>query len=676
MKALRLAAVPILLLSAASALLGMRAEQASIPMPDGVRLSATLYRPDSAAIGERFPAVLEYLPYRKDDGTLPDDLTRYPYLVSRGYVGVRVDIRGTGRSEGRPPDREYSEQEQRDALEVIAWLARQPWCNGNVGMWGISWGGFNSLQIAARRPPALKAIVPLMATEELFQDDIHFIDGLFHFDVYELEMEIQPAITRSPDYPLDEERLAERFDNPPWSLLYKKQQRDGPFWRRASLAPERYDAIAIPTLAIAGWYDGYRDSVPRLLEKLKAPVRAIVGPWNHSWPHDAVPGPEIEWRETAVRFFDQYLKGKDTGIEKEPPLAVYVRHWYPPDPSLPTVPGEWRFEDGWPLRRARETTLHFTPGHGLESAPPAVGTHTLRYVPSAGVPAGFWWGELLPDQRPADAWSLVYDSEPLAEDLEILGLPTARLRASADAPLANWFVRLSDVSPDGDVTLVTGAGLSGAQRESASRPSPLEPGRLYPLSVELHFTSWVFPRGHRVRVAVSNALWPMIWPTPYPMTTTLDLGGSGGSRIVLPVIPPESRPRPTFPAPKRAAPPEGIRSEGDTWPGVWTICRDEVRQSSHGDWSGGSETSYPWGSVTLEERMAYDVEDAHPEAAAVSGEGTTTIALPGRVLAWRARLEIRSDEKNFSYRLRRELSKDGVVIREKVWQETFPRDFQ
>ncbi len=215
----------------------MRAEQTQIPMPDGVRLAATLYRPDSAAIGQRFPAILEYLPYRKDDGTLPDDLSKYPYIVSRGYVGVRVDIRGTGRSEGRPPDREYSEQEQRDALEVIAWLARQPWCNGSVGMWGISWGGFNSLQIAARRPPALKAIVPLMATEDLFQDDIHYIDGLFHFDVFELEMEIQLAITRSPDYPLDEASLAERFDNPPWSLLYRKQQRDGPFWRRASLNP-------------------------------------------------------------------------------------------------------------------------------------------------------------------------------------------------------------------------------------------------------------------------------------------------------------------------------------------------------------------------------------------------------------------------------------------------------
>ena len=162
-------------------------------------------------------------------------------MVARGYVGARVDVRGTGRSEGRVPDREYSEQEQLDGVEVIAWLARQTWSNGNVGMWGWSWGGFNAIQIAARRPPGLKAILPGEATEDLFQDDIHYIDGLFHLDEYELSMEVQPAITRFPDFPLDEKSLAERFDAPPWSLLYKKQQRDGPFWQ-VSLYPARYDA--------------------------------------------------------------------------------------------------------------------------------------------------------------------------------------------------------------------------------------------------------------------------------------------------------------------------------------------------------------------------------------------------------------------------------------------------
>ncbi|HEV7499737.1 MAG TPA: CocE/NonD family hydrolase, partial [Vicinamibacteria bacterium] len=555
----------------AAARAGMRTEEVWIPMKDGVRLAATLYRPDPP-LPERLPVLFEYLPYRKDDGTLAGDYPLYGYMVAHGYFGARVDVRGTGRSEGRVPEREYSEQEQQDGVEVIAWLARQKWCNGRVGMWGWSWGGFNAIQIAARRPAGLKAILPGEATEDLFQDDIHFIDGLFHLDEYELSMEVQPAMTRFPDYPLDEKSLAERFDAAPWSLLYKKQQRDGPFWQ-VSLAPTRYDQIQVPVLMIGGWYDGYRDSIPRMLAKLKAPSWGIVGPWNHSGPDSGRPGPSIEWRREALRFFDQFLKGKDTGFSKRPRLAVYVRHAYPPGADRTMIPGEWRYEEGWPVARSKETTLHLTAEHTLASAAAPPGSHALGYVPSEGEAAGFWWGELTPDQRPADAWSLVYDSAPLPEDLEILGFPKALLRGSADAPQANWFARLSDVAPDGQVTLVTGAGLSGAQRESAEHPSALERGRLYPFDVEMHFTSWVFPKGHRVRLAVSNALWPMIWPTPSTMTTQLSLGGADGSRLVLPVMPREARPKPDFAPPEPSADRSGVRSTGGAWPGKWTICR-------------------------------------------------------------------------------------------------------
>lgn len=671
----RLLLLAALLGAPSAAQAGMKTEEVWIPMKDGVRLAATLYRPDAAKPGERLPVLFEYLPYRKDDGTLAGDYPLYDYMAAHGYVGARVDIRGTGRSEGRPPAREYSEQEQQDGVEVIAWLARQPWSNGSVGMWGWSWGGFNAIQIAARRPPGLKAILPGEATEDLFQDDIHFIDGLFHYDEYELSMEVQPAITRYPDFPLDEKSLAERFDNPPWSLAYKKQQRDGKFWQ-ASLFPARYDAIQVPVLMIGGWYDGYRDSIPRMLEKLKAPAWGIVGPWNHSGPDSGRPGPPIEWRREAVRFFDQYLKGKDTGFSKQPRLAVYVRQSYPPGADRKTIPGQWRYEEGWPIRRTKDTTLHLTPEHTLAAAAPAPGFHALAYVASTGEAAGFWWGELTPDQRSADAWSLVYDSGPLSEDIEILGFPKALLRAAADAPLANWFARLSDVAPDGQVTLVTGAGLSGAQRGSASQPAPLTRGQRYPLEVEMHFTSWVFPKGHRVRLAVSNALWPMIWPTPYAMTAQLSLGGADGSRLVLPVIPAEARPVPAFGPPEPSSEKPGVRSTGGAWPGQWTICRDEIRQAAHGDWSGDSTTDYPWGKVAAVERITYDVADAHPDAATVAGDATTTITLPDRTLSWRAVLEIRSDAANFYYRLKRELRKDGALIREKTWQETIPRDLQ
>ncbi len=667
--------ISALLAIPAAARAGMRTEEVWIPMKDGVRLACTLYRPDTPKPG-RLPVIFEYLPYRKDDGTLASDYPLYAYMVAHGYVGARVDVRGTGRSEGQVPEREYSEREQLDGVEVIAWLARQEWSSGSVGMWGWSWGGFNAIQIAARRPPGLKAILPGEATEDLFQDDIHFIDGLFHADEYELSMEVQPAITRFPDFPLDEKSLAERFDAAPWSLLYKKQQRDGPFWQ-VSLFPARYDRIEVPVLMIGGWYDGYRDSIPRMLEKLKAPAWAILGPWNHSGPDSGRPGPPIEWRREAVRFFDQFLKGKDTGFSKQPRLAVYVRHSYPPGADRETIPGEWRYEEGWPIRRSKETTLHLMPDRTLAAAAaPQSAAHALAYVPSSGEAAGFWWGELTPDQRSADAWSLVYDSGPLSEDLEILGFPKALLRGSANAPLANWFARLSDVAPDGEVTLVTGAGLSGAQRESASRPSPLERGRTYPFDVEMHFTSWVFPKGHRVRLAVSNALWPMIWPTPYAMTTQLSLGGADGSRLVLPMIPREARPAPDFAAPEPSTEAADVHSTGGAWPGQWTICRDEIRQAAHGDWSGTSSTQYPWGSVASSEAMTYDVADAHPESARTAGDAETTIRLPDRTLSWRAHLEVTSDAASFHYKLERQLRKDGVLLREKSWDETIPRDNQ
>src|SRR5215475_4600278 len=512
---------------------GVRMVNTWIPMKDGVRLAVTLYMPDGAKPGDRFPALLDYLPYRKDDGTAAGDYPKNAYFTRRGYVGARVDIRGFGASEGRPTDREYSEQEQIDGEQVIHWLATQPWSNGRVGMYGISWGGFNALQMAMRNPPELKAIIAIDATEELFHDDIHYIDGMMHVDEFELNMDMAPGMTGAPDYTLDERVLGPRFEAAPWSLLYFKHQRDGAFWR----SPVRpLQEIRVPCFLIGGLADGYRDSIPRMLEKVRAPLRALIGPWNHSFPNDADFGPRIEWREDAMRWWDYWLKGRDTGVLQDPKLVIYMRHYFPPDPNLESVPGEWRVEAGWPPHSQSSSTLYLQPNHVLEVAVAKPDIHRLKYVPSIGVEAGFWWGELLSDQRPVDAFSLVYDSAPLEEDLAMMGRPHALLRAAADAPLANWFARLSDIAPDGQVTQITGAGLSGAQRESMSDPKPLETGTTYPLDVEMHLTTWVFPKGHRIRLSVSNALWPMVLSTPFNMTTSLEVGGNEGSRLTLPVV--------------------------------------------------------------------------------------------------------------------------------------------
>jgi len=651
---------------------GVRMVQAWIPMKDGVRLAATLYVPDGAKPVEKFPALLDYLPYRKDDATAAGDYPKHAYFARRGYVSARVDIRGFGTSEGAPTDREYSEQEQIDGEQIIHWLATQPWSNGSVGMFGISWGGFNALQMAMRHPPELKAIIAVDATEELFHDDVHYMDGMMHIDEFELNMDMAPGITGAPDYTLDEKVLGPRFDAAPWSLLYLKHQRDGQFWR----SPVRpIGDIKVPCFLIGGLVDGYRDSIPRMLEQTKAPLRALIGPWNHSYPNDADFGPRIEWREDAVRWWDYWLKGRDTGVMQDPKLVIFMRHWFPPDPNLETVPGDWRAET-WPPAGLKNSTLYLQTNHTLSGSVEATATvHQLKYVPSIGVEAGFWWGELLSDQRPADAFSLLYESAPLDEEIAIMGRPHAFLNASANAPLADWFARLSDVAPDGTVTQITGAGLSGAQRDSMSDPKDLEPGKVYALDVAMHLTTWIFPKGHRIRLSVSNSMWPMIWPTPYNMTTSLNLGGSEGSRLVLPTVPIGGTPAKVSP-PQPAEERTDLHTYGFPWPGEWKLERDEGRQQSKVLWKGKEGSDYPWGKETDLESLTYEIADAHPEKMTVQGEAETTIALKDRVLVWRGHLSVTSDAKNFYYKYTRELLKDGTLIKTKTWEETVPRDHQ
>ncbi len=657
-------------------------QEASIPMPDGVRLAADLYLPRGGARGERFPVLLEYLPYRKTEARARD-YSLYSYFVKRGYVVARVDIRGTGNSEGRLIAYEYTDQEQTDGEAVIEWLSKQTFSSGKVGMFGISWGGFNSIHLAMRNPPALKAIIAVDATDDLYQDDVHFMDGIMHVDSWEMSQDLANLLPGAPDFKIDDKYFEDRFDTRPWMLTYKRQQRDGPFWKRTALK-ERYDVVRIPTFVIGGFYDGYRDSVPRMLEHLKAPVKAIVGPWHHALPHNAYPRPQMEWRHEAVRWFDQWLKGRDTGILAEPRFAVYVRGWHPPGPVLEEAPGEWRYEEGWPIRRIREQTLHPQPNHTLAEPAPQGATHELRYVPTAGIEAGgpvMWWGDVAPDQKPTDAYSLVYDTDPLANEVEILGLPRARLQVSADAPLADWFVRLSDVAPDGTVTLVAGAGQNGAHRESAEHPRPLDPGRVFPLEIEMHFTSWVFPKGHRMRLAVHNALWPMLWPTPYPMTTSLHLGGPDPTRLMLPLVPYEERPRPKFlsPAKDPEMPGYSALDEEQTTSGYGEISRierDVPRRATRVTATNARGTRYPWGTKRYHETIVHEAQDDHPEATSVRGEYDTTVVLPDRTLRWESALTFRSDRESFYYTCVRRLLKDGAIVREKSWEDTIPRDHQ
>jgi hypothetical protein len=639
-------------------------------MRDGVRLSVTFFKPTPRSPGETFPVLLDLYPYRKDE--FP---SRHPYFARRGYIMATVDIRGTGSSEGAVPPREYSEQELDDAMEIIDQLSRMPGSNGRVGMWGKSWGGFNAIQIAMREPPALKAIMAVEATDDLFHDDVHHMDGSFHIDQYVLWVDHLTLLPQTPTYALDEDYFKNRFESYPWFLTYAKQQRDGEFWRRNSLRWQ-YDKLKIPAYLIGGLLDGYRDSVPRMLENVKAPVRAAIGPYDHEWPDNGVPGPNYEWRHEAMRWWDYWLKDRDTGIMDDAPLAVFVREGHAPDLDLKTTPGHW-ISDEWPIPGTTWKKFYPSVNHQLRDQLEnnKKGVESLRYVPSYGVATGLWWGEPTGDMRPDDAGSLVYDSPVLEEGFEIVGFPRVRLRVSADAPLAHWVARLEDVQPDGTVSLVTGKLLNGSQRDSRLEPEPLEPGEIYDLEIDLHFTTWTFKPGHRVRLAVSNSLFPMIWPTPHPMTTELHLGVES-TRMELPVIPPAERKVPVFLPPEPREEIAEVRYlESVPWLDSYEYKRDLWRKTTSVEWKSRSETVDHGRRHRTNERNYYETNDDRPAESRFSGEAKTTIELKDRKLELRSTFDVRSDEKNFYVKIIRHLFKDGDLLRQREWNETIPRMF-
>ncbi len=662
----------------------LRIEQTSIVMADGVALAATLYMPDGHAPGAAFPALLELLPYRKDDGTDAADRPRYEYFAQRAYVGARVDIRGTGASEGIAAD-QYSPQEGRDALEVIQWLADQPWCNGAVGMWGISYGGCNSIQIAMLHPPALKAIIVADAADDLYTDDIMFWNGALQFEAlgrYPLAMIANNMLPGAPDYDVTGRDARDRFDNPhePWLATWLGEQRDGPYWRRQSLRPA-YDALEIPTLMFGGWLDGYPDSIPRMLRHLRAPTKAIIGPWPHAWPQDASPGPRIDGLLEALRWWDYWLKGRETGVLTEPRLAFYVQHYYRPGVATEHIPGEWCVDDAWPDDDIEQVSWYPQADGGL--APDHVGDAkklSLTYVATVGTSNRYRVqhspAELVTDQRADDAHSLSFTSAPLKEPLEILGSPHAVLFAEATAPVANWIVRVSDIAPDGSSQLVSKGVINGAHRNSHAVPEPLVPGTVYQLSIELKVTSWVFAPDHRIRVSVCNADFPNLWPSPHAMVTSLHLGAAHETRVVLPVrVGRASSARIQHRIQALREPSTPARRPRNT--DSWQIIRDPIRQtttSSREVRYARSGTDGSADTTSTVHHWACTASDQTPADATLVATFEQNIGHGEHATGVKASLTIESDERNFRLSVRRELTRDGDVVKADIRERTIPRD--
>lgn len=506
-------------------------EHVWIPMPDGTRLSARLFLPEGAR-SHAVPAVLEYIPYRKRDGTRGRDEAMHGYFAEHGYAAVRVDIRGTGESEGHMAD-EYLELEQDDACEVIAWIAAQDWCDGNIGMMGKSWSGFNSLQVAARRPPALKAIITCYSTDDRFKDDIHFMNGcllndnlwwgsiMMGYQARPLDPEVVGASWR--------EDWQKRLETLPFfPAMWAEHQSYDEYWKHGSVQ-EDYSAIQCPVMVVGAWADSYTNSVPRLLENLSVPTRGIIGPWGHVYPQDGVPGPAIGFLQEAVRWWDQWLKGRDTGVMEEPKLRAYINDPIAPETSRPDQPGRWVGSD-WPLAEPMRA-MHLTPGGALTDAPEEGGLLPIRSPQSHGIAAGEWMGvgcpgEMPADQRIEDGGALVFETEVLGDDLEILGVPELDLHLASDKPVAQVVVRLGDVAPDGRVTRVSYQVLNLTHRNGHETPEALVPGRFETVKVKLSTCGHRFAAGHKLRVSVGTAYWPIIWPAPEAATLTVDTAHS------------------------------------------------------------------------------------------------------------------------------------------------------
>ena len=652
-----------------------------IPMSDGARLAARVWLPEDAE-DDPVPAILESIPYRRRDGTVLGDVLSHPWWAGHGYACVRLDIRGSGDSDGVLMD-EYTAQEQADICEAIAWLAEQPWCSGTVGMIGISWGGFACLQVAALRPPALKAIIPCCAVDDRFADDVHYMGGCLLADGVSWGSGIFALVSRWPEpsgrgqdwRALWQERL-ERSGCP--LIGWASHQRRDAFWQHGSVAQD-YGAIAAATYVVGGWTDGYSNALLRLMTQLEAPRKALIGPWTHVYPHFGTPGPAMGFLQETLRWWDRWLKGIDNGVEKEPALALWMQQDLHAHPMEFAVGGHWIAEKAWPPRGPVETLAlgeGSLGGKGADltfhhSSPLACGMAGGEWCPRDGGGIG---PEYQADQRADDALSLCFETAPLEEDLVVLGAPVVRLRLAVDRPQAMIAVRLNEVMPDGHSSRITFGLLNLSHRDSHENPRPMVPGETVEIALALNDVAYRFARGRRIRLAISTSYWPMAWPAPEPVTMTL---ATAGSALDLPLRgdPSADAGLPAFEAPEMSPPYPSTRlAEGES---TRTLARDMASGTltlHHIEDTGLTRIEDIGLTVGKRGTETYTITEGDPASASITMVRHAYARREGLDLRTQANLTFSCDAANFRIVADLEAFEDGVSILTRTWDETIPRD--
>ncbi len=651
-----------------------------ITMSDGCRLAARVWLPVDAEQNP-VPAILEYIPYRRNDGTARRDSTRHPYVAGHGYACVRLDMRGSGDSDGLLMD-EYLPREQQDAVEAIAWIAAQPWCTGAVGMIGISWGGFNGLQVAAHRPPALKAVITLCSTDDRYADDVHYLGGcLLGEDTMAWGSIMFAYNARPPDPAVVGERWREmwlqRLENtPPFIEEWTRHQRRDAFWKQGSVC-EDYGAITCPVYAVGGWADAYTNAIPRLLAGLSGPRKGLIGPWSHNYPEQGVPGPAIGFLQECLRWWDHWLKGIETGIMDEPMLRAWMLEAVEPRPFYAEWPGRWVAEPSWPSPRIGFHTYALNAGT-LDDAPAAETVQQIKGSQACGLLSGTWcpYGrpvDLPPDQRPEDGRSLTFTSAPLDERMEILGFPEVTLHLTSDKPLALVAVRLCDIAPDGSSMLVTRGILNLTHRDSHEHPTPLEPGRRYTVTVRLNAIAYALPPGHRWRVSISPTYWPWAWPSPEAVTLGIV---TGASRLTLPVRAPRPEDAQLAPfGPAEGTPPlaaEALRADVDDLDIRFDTASGRHLRSRTSD--GGFRLLDSGRAYGHWSRDTFSIVEGEPLSAEARSEHSIVVARG----EWRTRVQTSStlsaDATTFYLTNVLEAYEGNVRIFARTWTAGVPRD--
>jgi predicted acyl esterase len=634
-----------------------------VPMSDGTFLAISLYLPHES-VGPQ-PCILEALPYRKDDMT---SSYRPEYVRLRDeyrYAVARLDLRGTGSSGGRATD-EYPEQEQRDLAEVLTWIATQAWCDGNVGMYGTSYSGFNSLQMACERPPELKAIIAIYATDDRFTDDVHYMGGLrkwidlVDYCHYMTPMNALPPVPGVFGPAWRDEWRARIAEHEPWLMTWLEHQRRDSYWQHGSVRPG-YDRIECPVMIIAGWADGYRNNSFRTLEKLAeagVPHRLLAGPWSHAATSSSLPGPRIDSVPEMVRWWDRWLRGFDNGIDTEPTAQWYAQHSHRPEPDLDVVPGVWR-ADVWPSPRTTWVE-HALVGQLPYAVRPDVGT--AAWISCAGhLP----YGQPL-DQRHDDADSLRWDFDP--DGLEIAGNALVELSLSATAPVATVTAKLTDVAADGTSTLVTRGTLNLTRRGGMDTAEPLVPGEVYDVVVELEATAWQWRPGHTLRLSVAGADWPNTAAPPEPVTISVR-----GGRLLLPAYEADG----TYPAPE-FVPGDPTSSESDHGV-VWRVERDVLGRQTACVVDHGSAYDAPYGSVIEHYKGRVSVSTRTFEQMATADVSFTLrftddgTGDPVSVKA-RSQLEVHAGPKTYEVAISLVCTEGDEIVGERRWERSFPRD--